>query len=103
MFDNVAFNVVIGLVFIYLLYSLLATIVIEIIATKIGLRARNLKEAVDRMLSDEVPMKWYERLWDSLRLMKSPSNSRIQKFYNNLKLNTWEAQEYLKIHPLLKQ
>ena len=53
MFNNVALDVVIGLVFVFLLYSLFATVVAEIIATKLGLRARNLKEAVDRMLNDE--------------------------------------------------
>lgn len=83
MFDNAAFNVVIGLVFIFLLYSLLATVIVEIIATKMGLRARNLKEAIDRMLSDEVPMSFFDRLLDSLKLMKNPRNPVIEKFYNN--------------------
>jgi len=88
MFDNIALNVVTGLVFIYLLYSLFATVVAEIIATKLGLRARNLKEAVDRMLNDEPELKndWrnkLNRLWDSLRLMKNPENARITNFYNH--------------------
>ncbi len=84
MLDNVALNVVIGLVFIYLLYSLLATVLSEIIATKLGLRARNLKEAVDRMLNDgEDDKKFWSRLWDSLRLMKNPKNPRITNFYNH--------------------
>ena len=84
MLDNVALNVVIGLVFIYLLYSLLASVLSEIIATYLGLRARNLKEAVDRMLNDQKREKkgplW--RLWDSLNLMKNPKNDRITNFYN---------------------
>lgn len=88
MFDNVAVNVVIGLVFIYLLYSLFATVLSEIIATKLGLRARNLKEAVDRMLNDEPENNnnWgykVKRFWDSLRLMKNPKNPRITNFYNH--------------------
>ena len=84
MFDNVALNVVIGLVFIYLLYSLLATVVSEIFATYIGLRARNLKEAIDRMLNDTDDDKGFlDRLWDSLKLMKNPENPRIDKFYSN--------------------
>lgn len=53
MLNNVAPDVVIGLIFIYLLYSLRATVIAEIIATKLGFRARNLKEAIDRMLNDE--------------------------------------------------
>ena len=84
MFDNVALNVVIGLVFIYLLYSLLATVLSEIIATYLGLRARNLKEAVDRMLNDSEDDKgFFAKLWDSLKLTKNPTNPRIDKFYSN--------------------
>lgn len=49
----VALNVVIGLVFIYLLYSLLTSLAAEIIATNLGLRARNLHSALTRMLNDE--------------------------------------------------
>src|SRR5688572_33116628 len=83
MLDNVALNVVIGLVFVYLLYSLFATVVSEIIATQLGLRARNLREAINRMLNDEEEKKFWQRLGDSLRLMKKPQNNRIKKFYNN--------------------
>jgi hypothetical protein len=90
MFNNVALNVVIGLIFIYLLYSLLATVLIEIIATKLGLRARNLKEAVDRMINDDdvlphrswIGDKLY-RIWDSVKLMKNPKNPRISNFYDH--------------------
>ena len=90
MFNNVALNVVIGLIFIYLLYSLLATVLIEIIATKLGLRARNLREAVDRMINDEAVLpqrswigdKLY-RFWDSVRLMKNPKNPRVANFYDH--------------------
>jgi len=52
MFDNVGFNVAIGLVFIYLLYSLLVTTVGEYISTKLGIRARLLRIAIERMLND---------------------------------------------------
>lgn len=45
-------NVVIGLVFIYLLYSLLATIVQEFISTWMGLRAGMLRKGIRRMLED---------------------------------------------------
>lgn len=83
MFNSTALDVVIGLVFIYLLYSLLATVTSEIIATQLGLRARNLKEAIDRMLNDEKEMHWWQRLWDSMKLMKNPDNEIINNFYNN--------------------
>jgi len=52
MFDNIAINVVIGLVVIYLLYSLLVTIVSEILSNWLGLRPRILRMALGRMLND---------------------------------------------------
>lgn len=50
MTGSVALDVVIGLSFVYLLYSLLATLIAEIIATNLGLRARNLHSAIQRMM-----------------------------------------------------
>lgn len=52
MFDNIAFDVVIGLVLVYLLYSLLVTIAGEMIATWTGLRARVLRLEIEKMLND---------------------------------------------------
>jgi hypothetical protein len=83
MFNSIALEVVIGLVLIYLLYSLLATVLSELIATILGLRARNLKEAVDRMLNDEKESKFWQRLYDSLNLMKNPKNKVVDAFYNH--------------------
>ena len=53
MFNSVVLDVVIGLVFIYLLYSLLATIIQELISSYIGLRAKILKQGIARMLDDD--------------------------------------------------
>ena len=53
MFNSGVLNIVIGLVFIYLLYSLLATIIQEFIATWLGLRASYLKKGISRMLDDD--------------------------------------------------
>lgn len=52
MFGSIALDVVAGLVFVYLLYSLLATILLEILATWMGLRAKVLEKAIVRMLND---------------------------------------------------
>jgi len=52
MLDNPALEVVIGLTFVYLLYSLLGTLLQELIATKIGLRGLILRKAIRRMLDD---------------------------------------------------
>ena len=53
MVGNVALDVVIGLVFIYLLYSLYATVIMEIVSSFLGLRARNLCYVLRRMLMNE--------------------------------------------------
>lgn len=53
MSGSIAIDVTIGLIFIYLLYSLLASIISEIAATGLGLRSRNLKYAIFRMLEDD--------------------------------------------------
>lgn len=52
MTGSIALDVVIGLVFIYLLYSLFATIIQEMIATMLGFRAKVLEKAILRMLED---------------------------------------------------
>jgi hypothetical protein len=52
MFQNVALDVFIGLIFIFLLYSLLASIVQEIIAHFLDLRARMLVKTIRVMLDD---------------------------------------------------
>ena len=52
MTGSVALDVVIGLVFIFLLYSLLASIIQEIIATNLSFRAKILEKAIARMLQD---------------------------------------------------
>ncbi len=57
MFNSVVLEVVIGLVFIYLLYSLLITIIQEMIATAFNFRAKILQRAIVRMLEDDEKFK----------------------------------------------
>ncbi|MGV3765210.1 MAG: hypothetical protein ACO1NW_03740 [Chitinophagaceae bacterium] len=52
MFNNTAIEVFIGLISIYLLYSLLATILMEALAKFMGLRARNTLKAISKLLDD---------------------------------------------------
>lgn len=54
MLNNPALDVAIGLVFIYAIYSLLATTITELFASWIGLRGRNLKRGIKRMLDDNL-------------------------------------------------
>lgn len=53
MSGSIALDVFIGLAFIYLLYSLFATILLELISTNFGIRAANLRKAIYRMLNDD--------------------------------------------------
>ncbi|OYT12309.1 MAG: hypothetical protein B6I19_09990 [Bacteroidetes bacterium 4572_114] len=53
MFNSTAIEVVIGLVFVYILYSLLVTIVTELISSLINERGRVLKKGLQRMLDDD--------------------------------------------------
>lgn len=63
MFNNVILDVAIGIVFIFLLYSLLATSIQEGIATMLGLRARTLKDGiVNGMLCNTPSMSRWESI-----------------------------------------
>ncbi|HVI48581.1 MAG TPA: hypothetical protein VM802_27175 [Chitinophaga sp.] len=53
MFSNLAIEVALGLIFIYLLYSLLASIVQELLARIFNARARILTKGLRRMLEDD--------------------------------------------------
>lgn len=53
MFNSAAIEVVIGLVFIYILYSLLVTIITELISSLVNERGRVLKKGLQRMLDDD--------------------------------------------------
>lgn len=86
MFNSVVLDVVIGLVFIYLLYSLLVTIIQEIIASFFGFRAKILQRAVFRMLEDE--NKFNSRFSSLFYLFKNKGNggdpgSTTFEFYNH--------------------
>src|ERR1700720_4280900 len=88
MFNSPVLNVVIGLVFVYLLYSLLATIVKEIIASFFSLRANMLVIAIERILSDEKPMSLFERfflikLGFGKKKRASKKEAIVDKFFDN--------------------
>ncbi|MEQ9412420.1 MAG: hypothetical protein RIF39_01245 [Cyclobacteriaceae bacterium] len=107
MTGSVALDVVIGLVFIYLLYSLLASLVQEIIATNFSFRAKILEKAIVRML--EQKHKGFaitDRLKGWVRLLTwvsgVPKDSVAEQFYEhpliqNLGEDKWHNKpSYLK-------
>ncbi len=65
MFGSPVLEVIIGLVFIYLLFSLLSTVVNEIIASTARLRAKNLHKAIQRMLDDDSGTGKFSKLSDT--------------------------------------
>jgi hypothetical protein len=87
MFNNVALDVVIGLVFIFLLYSLLATIIQEIIATKLALRAKILEKGIIRMLEDG---------------KSSPNDTTLSLFRARNALKNMRIAVWFYAHPLIK-
>lgn len=64
MIDNIFIDIAIGMVFTYLLYSLLATAVLELLATFFNLRGKSLFNAIKVMLGD-----------------RSMGDSLVEKFY----------------------
>ena len=82
MFDNVALDVFIGLMFVFLLYSLLATISMEFIAHYMGLRPRMLLKALRRMLEDN-PKEIFgiKKRWTGLDIISDFKESIKRFFY----------------------
>ena len=118
MTGSVALDVAIGLLFIYLLYSLLATIIQEIIATFFSLRASNLEKAITRMLEDgsknkNIVQAFYKHpiikfLGEDERNKKKPSYLKADTFskviIDLLKGNSEEAlKPGTDIRPLIQQ
>ncbi len=86
-----ALDVVIGLVFIYLIYSLLATLIQEIIATNLGFRAKLLRKAISRMLDEESDENAFmSRMFSWLSIL----------FFQKKNVNNFS--EYFYKHPLIK-
>ena len=71
MFNNVVLDIFIGLVFVFLLYSLLATILMELYARAFNLRARMLQKALRRMLEDDAANngKYEKPFWKKLTVL----------------------------------
>ncbi len=71
MFSNIALDVFIGLAFVFLLYSLLATIFQEFISQIFDLRAKMLQKGIARMLRD-----------DNKNKQNDPDEALWKRFYN---------------------
>ena len=67
MFNSIALDVAIGLIFIYLLYGLLATTIGEAVATLLNLRGRIMLKSVERMLTDQFKSRDEASGWQKIR------------------------------------
>lgn len=64
MTGNTALDIFIGLVFVYLLYSLFATVILEFISTNLSIRAKNLRRVIYNMLNDDrKDANFWRRIW----------------------------------------
>jgi hypothetical protein len=64
MFSNTtAIDIAIGLIFVYLIYSLLINIIAEMLSTWLGIRARLLRQGIDNLLNDKNPQKGCSDFW----------------------------------------
>ncbi|PIF34310.1 hypothetical protein CLU81_4949 [Flavobacterium sp. 9] len=96
MINNVALDVFIGLTFIFLLYSLLATIIQEMIAVRFSFRAKLLEKAILRMLEDgKTKVGWSsfidDRIYGTLHLFG------VVNILKNKQVAVWFYS-----HPLIK-
>jgi hypothetical protein len=91
MFNIIVLDVVIGLVFVYLLYSMLATIIQEFLASSFSFRAKILERAINRMLEDE--NKFTSRIRGVFYLFKRTGNGS-----DDLSTTSFEFYN----HPLIK-
>lgn len=104
MFNNVVLDIFIGLVFIFLLYSLLATILMELYARAFNLRARMLQKALRRMLEDDDSGKdGTKPIWQRFTILAYFYTviSSLFRFFNP----NWRNEHLIKIfykHPSIK-
>ncbi len=101
MTGSIAFDLVIGLVFIYLLYSLLASIIQEIISTLLGLRARTLSRAIGRMLKEDskktktkFSAAFLEFTQRFSRNFRGENDELHKKFYNHSGIRSMTSGQY---------
>jgi hypothetical protein len=91
MLNNVAIDVFIGLIFVFLMYSLLATILQEMIARFLQLRGKNLLKAVRVMLEDREHVngsrisRWFEHVRSNIShfFCPFPKDSMAKAFYSH--------------------
>ena len=100
MINNIAIDVVIGMVLIYLLYSVLVTLVGEYISTKLGLRARILRVAIERMLNDGYYTSRLKKKETRKEQSQEKKKSSILKIAGYFKFRSARLKAWLALHLL---
>lgn len=102
MFNNVALDVVIGLTFIFLLYSLLATTINEFIAMILAYRHRMLEKAIEQMLDGKnYSYYWWDKvanfffwLYHQVQIKIAEKTGTIKKVSNKDFFKTCSINHY---------
>ncbi|MFN4079877.1 MAG: hypothetical protein ACK4NS_03160 [Saprospiraceae bacterium] len=74
-------NIVIGLVFVLLMFSLLATAVMEVISSLLSLKARNLRHTLENMLGDKMSEFLKHPLFRQLTYATNYRQARLSSYY----------------------
>lgn len=106
MFNNIALDVFIGLVFVFLLYSLLATIVQELIAQILNLRAGMLVKTIRILLDDRketgsnVFVRWLNHIGDNIYHFFCPlDKNKLSKAFYTVPVIKYLSQSSFKSKP----
>jgi len=81
MFGSKILELVLGLVFIFLLYSLLASSIQELMSNIYCLRSKMLRQSIRRMLIDDHKYPWYIRIVHDFRHVLCSIYPRIEKIW----------------------
>ncbi len=82
MFNNTAFEVLIGLVFIYILYSLLGAIITELISSILNYCVMEFKTGIRRMLDDDDAKMFSDDFMNGPEVKYLSSKKRIPAYIN---------------------
>jgi hypothetical protein len=97
----VVVDVAIGLLFIYLLYSLLVTIIQEMLSSSMAFRAKYLEEAIYRMLEDKDYYKG--NFWQVIQLFRKSKEGKVRKKWKKGLVSTPRtAGALFYAHPLVR-
>jgi len=70
MTENIYLNIAIGLIFIYLIYSIFVTTIVELIASVLAHRHRMLERALEQMLDGKsISYYWWDKIFNFISFL----------------------------------